>query len=299
MFDASKLINEVLGAQGNAMGSARGGSGDMVQKGKDYLSQNAGGIGGGAIAGGLAGYMMGSKKGRKMAKKAATYGGLALVAGLAYKAYSDYQQNKSDAAATDGGASSPSSSDGPATGTPSVPQIAHVPSVPAGSGFEVAPTSEEATGFGATLVSAMIAAAKADGQIDGAEHKAIFDKIEELELSGEEKVFLFDQLNKPLDIDSLVAKVGNPGTGRRNLSRFAHGHRTRHPVRASLPDHARFPPWAGTGTDQPHPPNRAGSGGVRDRPDTGMEPAHLSKLTHKTTASSLLVDTQQWPMALS
>lgn len=211
MFDASKLISEFLGAGGNISGSQRGpnSGGDLLQQGKDYLTNNAGGIGGGALAGGLAGYMLGSKKGRKMAKKAATYGGLALVAGLAYKAYSDYQGKKAGVPVVDGNVGS-SEKTIPATmhaphGTN--PQLTHVPVVPMGSRFEVNELTERAAGFGATLVSAMIAAAKADGQIDAEEHQAIFAKIEELDLSVEEKGFLFDQLNKPLDIDSLVAQA--------------------------------------------------------------------------------------------
>ena len=211
MFDASRLINEILGAdrqRGATSGSqqqARSGGGDFLQMGRDYLSRNAGGIGGGAVAGGLAGYMMGSKKGRKMAKKAATYGGLALVAGLAYKAYSDYQGKKAGLPVVDGKVGSI-----PATmhqSTDETKQLSHIPMVPAGSGFDVAEMTERAAGFGATLVSAMIAAAKSDGQIDAEEHRAIFAKIEELDLSSEEKVFLFDQLNKPLDIDSIVGQA--------------------------------------------------------------------------------------------
>nr|WP_321445195.1 tellurite resistance TerB family protein [uncultured Cohaesibacter sp.] len=211
MFDASKLISEFLGAGGLTSGTQRGtnAGGDLLQQGKNYLSNNAGGIGGGALAGGVAGYMMGSKKGRKMAKKAATYGGLALVAGLAYKAYSDYQGKKAGVPVVDGNVGSEGKTI-PATmhaphGTN--PQLTHIPVVPIGSRFEVNELTERAAGFGATLVSAMIAAAKADGQIDADEHKAIFAKIEELDLSVEEKGFLFDQLNKPLDIDSLVAQV--------------------------------------------------------------------------------------------
>ncbi|PLW78363.1 tellurite resistance TerB family protein [Cohaesibacter celericrescens] len=217
MFDASKLINEILGAATGANGAntATGsgnrsvsGNGDLLSKGKDYLSTNAGGIGGGALAGGLAGYMMGSKKGRKMAKKAATYGGLALVAGLAYKAYSDYQGNKAGVPVVDGNVGGGNNTiSAKMHQTPgSQAKLSHVPVVPIGSGFEINEMTERAAGFGATLVSAMIAAAKADGQIDAAEHKAIFEKIEEQDLSSEEKVFLFDQLNKPLDIDSLVAQ---------------------------------------------------------------------------------------------
>ncbi|SNY92623.1 Uncharacterized membrane protein YebE, DUF533 family [Cohaesibacter sp. ES.047] len=210
MFDASKLINEILGATGGAgqsTASNQTNSGDLLQQGRNYLSNNAGGIGGGAVAGGLAGYMMGSKKGRKMAKKAATYGGLALVAGLAYKAYSDYQGKKAGVPVVDGqvgrGENTIPASMHQTLGSQA--KLKHVPIVPTGSGFEVNEMTDRATGVGATLVSAMIAAAKADGQIDTAEHKAIFDKIEEMQLSSEEKLFLFDQLNKPLDIDNIVA----------------------------------------------------------------------------------------------
>ncbi|WP_319410785.1 tellurite resistance TerB family protein [uncultured Cohaesibacter sp.] len=218
MFDASKLINEFLGASGAPGTGAQPGtsaqksemqSGDWMQRGKDYLSQNAGGIGGGALAGGLAGYMMGSKKGRKMAKKAATYGGLALVAGLAYKAYSDYKGKQAGVPVIDGQVGSgektiPAHLHRPAGDTR---QLSHVPVVPMGSGFEINEMTERATGFGATLVSAMIAAAKADGTIDAKEQRAIFDKIGQEDLSAEEKGFLLDQINKPLDIDSLVSQV--------------------------------------------------------------------------------------------
>ncbi|MFD2207856.1 tellurite resistance TerB family protein [Kiloniella antarctica] len=199
MFNASNLINEVLGA----------GSGANMQKGKDYLSKNAGGLAGGAVAGGLAGYMLGSKKGRKMAKKTVQYGGMALVAGLAYKAYRDWQGNKQPAVAQ---ASSGNVVQAP-TPQHNAPQPApqtvprttsSIPSVPRGSAFVIEEESESSDCFGAAIVSAMIAAAKADGQIDGAEQNAIFDKIAALSLSNDEKAFLMDQLRSPLDIDSLV-----------------------------------------------------------------------------------------------
>jgi len=187
MFDAGALLNQFLGA----------GAGETAQKGKDYLSRNAGALAGGAAAGGLAGYFLGSKKGKKiskkgkkMAKKAAKYGGMALVGGLAYKAFTSYQQQKS--------------------GTPAVPasQPETLPQLPRDSAFQIEEQGG-ANSFGATLVSAMIAAAKADGQIDGSEHQAIFAKIEELGLDNDEKAFLFDQLNRPLDLDSLVAAASS------------------------------------------------------------------------------------------
>jgi len=175
MFDAGALLNQFLGAD----------TSQTIQKGKDYLSNNAGSLAGGAALGGLGGYMLGSKKGRKFAKKAATYGGMALMAGLAYKAYNNYQSQKNSSA------SSPS---------PQTEQIADE------SAFHIE-NQNGSNSFGAMLISAMIAAAKADGKIDGKEHQAIFSRIEEMQLDNDEKAFLFDQLNRPLDIDSLVSAI--------------------------------------------------------------------------------------------
>jgi uncharacterized membrane protein YebE (DUF533 family) len=180
MFDAEKLLNQFLGA----------GAGETLKQGKDYLSKNAGTLASGAIAGGLGGYLLGSKGGRKVAKTAATYGGMALLAGLAYKAYSDYKGEEQPQTAP----------------TTPPPPPGQVPTPPQDSAFRI-DDQPGPDGFGATLVSAMIAAAKADGQIDSQEHQAIFDKIAELELGNEEKAFLLDQLNRPIDMDSLVAKA--------------------------------------------------------------------------------------------
>lgn len=214
MFDAAKIMNQLLGAGGSHSSS---GKGDLLQQGKQMLGNSGGGFAGGAAAGGLAGYLLGSKKGRKMAKKAAKYGGMALVAGLAYKAYNNYQSQKqapgqgapgqtthSQAAANQAGNTASYSN-----GALEVVNQQEVPAVPQNSAFALPDNSQGQQDFSAMLISAMIAAAKADGQIDGAEHQAIFGKIEELGLDTEAKAFVLDQLNKPLDIDSLVASAAN------------------------------------------------------------------------------------------
>jgi uncharacterized membrane protein YebE (DUF533 family) len=176
MFDAGALLNQFLGADAS----------QTIEKGKEYLNKNAGTLAGGAALGGLGGYMLGSKKGRKLAKNAATYGGMALLAGLAYKAYNNHQNKDQKQSQT-----SPTQ------------EAQKLDQVPQNSAFNI-DNQEGGSSFGATLISAMIAAAKADGQIDGDEHKAIFSKIEELNLRDDEKAFLFDQINAPMDIDSLV-----------------------------------------------------------------------------------------------
>jgi uncharacterized membrane protein YebE (DUF533 family) len=61
-----------------------------------------------------------------------------------------------------------------------------------------------------TLLSAMISAAKADGHIDAAEQTRIFAKLDESNLSAEEKGFLMDEIRKPLDVDEVVAKATTP-----------------------------------------------------------------------------------------
>jgi uncharacterized membrane protein YebE (DUF533 family) len=60
------------------------------------------------------------------------------------------------------------------------------------------------------LLRAMIAAAKADGQIDATEQKTIFAKLDELDLDTEAKAFIIDELRKPLDIDAVVRGATSP-----------------------------------------------------------------------------------------
>ncbi|GGF07699.1 tellurite resistance TerB family protein [Stappia taiwanensis] len=194
MFDAKKLLDGFLG---NAAGGAQQGTsgGDMMARGQDYLRSNAGGLAGGALAGGLAGLLLGTKGGRKLGKKAVTYGGMALVAGLAYKAYRDWQGNRD--APGPAGASAPAG--GMATGESAVlPPPAESPFAP-----EHQPGGDRA--FALVLLTAMISAAKADGHIDGQEQRRIFDKLDSLELDTEAKAFVMDELRAPLDLDRVVA----------------------------------------------------------------------------------------------
>lgn len=190
MFDAKKLLDGFLG---NAAGGAQQGTGggDMMARGQDYLRSNAGGLAGGALAGGLAGLLLGTKGGRKLGKKAVTYGGMALVAGLAYKAYRDWQGNQGTAA--------PAPASGAASGDPAVlPPPAESPFAP-----EQQPGGDRA--FALVLLTAMISAAKADGHIDAQEQRRIFDKLDSLELDNDAKAFVMDELRAPLDLDRVVA----------------------------------------------------------------------------------------------
>lgn len=191
MFDAKSLLDQFLGgaaggATGSDSGRRSGGSNDLLNQGKDFLSSQGGGL----ALGGLAGLMLGTKTGRKIGKKAVTYGGLALVAGLAYKAYQGYQANQQ-------GAPRPQMESVPVEGPKETP-------------FDAARAPGGENAFALTLLTAMIQAAKADGHIDAEEQGRIFAKMDEAELDSEAKAFLMDELRAPLDLDKVVAGVTSP-----------------------------------------------------------------------------------------
>ncbi|PLX35985.1 MAG: DUF533 domain-containing protein [Hyphomicrobiales bacterium] len=181
MFDAKSLLDQLLGT------NLPGGStvGENVDKAKTYARENP--LATGAAAGGLAALLLGTKTGRSVAGNAATLGGLALLGGLAYKAYQNWQGGAGGAAPADGEAE---------TGAPDT-------GGPGGDGF-TPQSPEEANALGVALVTAMIAAAKADGHIDADEQIRIFNKMDELDLDSEAKAFLMDELRAPLDIDRIA-----------------------------------------------------------------------------------------------
>ncbi len=124
----------------------------------------------------------------KLVGNVAKVGAVAAVGGLAYSAWQQHQKNQQQAGAASDGAPPPA-------------RDAFVP--PPQAAYQ----SEE---LGKTLVRAMIAAAKADGQIDAEEKERIFKRLETMPLSSEEKAFVFDELASPLDIDAVVARADTP-----------------------------------------------------------------------------------------
>ena len=60
------------------------------------------------------------------------------------------------------------------------------------------------------FVKAMINAAKADGQIDGAEMNNILSKLDEAGAGQDAKDFVLAEMRRPLDLDGLVAAAGTP-----------------------------------------------------------------------------------------
>lgn len=148
-----------------------------------------GGLAGGAAAGGIMALLMGSKSTRKMAKKVVQYGGTAMVGGLAYKAYDNWQQNKAlgqTQAITDHDI-----------------QQAHAK--------PQALLDHQAANSGPTLdivlINTMIAASKADGNIDAAEHKNLFEAIEKLNFDAHDKAAVFDAMARDITIEEIASSV--------------------------------------------------------------------------------------------
>jgi uncharacterized membrane protein YebE (DUF533 family) len=134
------------------------------------------GLAGGAAAGGILALLMGNKSARKFAGKAASYGGAAMLGGLAFKAYENWRQSGSRQAATQHAANE--------------------------SAF-----LESSPEFELTVIKSMIAAARADGHIDANEQQNIFKAVERMGLSTEMKATIFDLLSQPIPVDELARGI--------------------------------------------------------------------------------------------
>lgn len=179
MLDPKALLNDLLGSKlPGTEGTVRDKAAQAAQMARDNP----------LAAGALAGLLLGTGTGRKITGSALKIGGLATVAGLAYKAYQNYSAGtEPDAAAA-------------AAGTP--PELLPPP---ADSSFNPAQAPQGEAGFALIIVQAMIAAARADGQIDEAERVRIIDRLRLAGIGEEAESFLIGELEKPLDLDAIVA----------------------------------------------------------------------------------------------
>ena len=80
---------------------------------------------------------------------------------------------------------------------------------PSDSPFDLANAPQGADRLAQALVTAMIAAAKADGHVDAEEQKNILGKLSENGLDPDEVAFLTQELTAPLDIDKVVKGATN------------------------------------------------------------------------------------------
>jgi len=154
------------GALGGLLGS--GGLGSLL-----------GGAGGGALAAGAMGLLLGNKKARKFGGKALTYGGLAALGVIAYKAYGNWQAQQA----------------GAPQGEPQT--VDRLP--PA----QVEQHSQ-------AILKALVAAAKADGHVDERERALIEGEFTKLDNDRQLQSWLHGELNKPLDPADVARAASTP-----------------------------------------------------------------------------------------
>ncbi|MBK4999402.1 tellurite resistance TerB family protein [Pseudomonas sp. S31] len=137
------------------------------------------GAGGGALAAGAMGLLLGNKKARKYGGKALTYGGLAALGVLAYKAYGNWQARQGHTQASE-------------------PQTLD----------RVPPAQAEQ--HSQAVLRALVAAAKADGHIDARERELIEGEFTRLDNDQQLQRWLHAELNKPLDPAEVARAAQTP-----------------------------------------------------------------------------------------
>lgn len=155
------------GALGEMLGSAggKGGLGGMLNA--DF--------GKGALTGGALGMLLGRNK---ATRKLATYGGLAAIGVMAYRAYTDYQQQQGAAGVQ--------------------PQTVD----------RLPPAQAEL--HSRAILQALVAAAKADGHIDAREREAIEGEFTRIDSDMELQQWLHTELEKPLDPAEVARAATTP-----------------------------------------------------------------------------------------
>ncbi|GAC1030348.1 tellurite resistance TerB family protein [Pseudomonas sp. No.21] len=160
---------------GKSGGFTGGGSGGVGGN----LGSLLGGAGGGALAAGALGLLLGNKSARKLGGKALTYGGLAALGVLAYKAYGNWQAKQANAP----------------QGEPQT--LDRLP----------APQAEQ---HSQAILKALVAAAKADGHVDARERQLIEGELGKLTRDAELQSWLELELNKPLDPADVARAARTP-----------------------------------------------------------------------------------------
>ncbi|HEY5797477.1 MAG TPA: DUF533 domain-containing protein [Bosea sp. (in: a-proteobacteria)] len=170
---------------GEALGQATGGRSaqDVLAQAKAMFDKNPAMAT--AVLGGLGALVFGSSAGRAVVGSAARLGGMALIGGLAYKAYQNYQSGKPMLD----------------IGNPEV-----LPA-PSGTGFEPEATSEASA---LVFIRAMIAAAAADGAIDADERTAILGSLREAGFDQEANEWLAKEMANPASVEALVEGAESP-----------------------------------------------------------------------------------------
>ncbi|MBB3021496.1 uncharacterized membrane protein YebE (DUF533 family) [Microvirga lupini] len=183
----------------------------LLQKAKDFATQHPG-LTQTALVG-LAGLLFRGRKKSKLTGNLVRLGGLAVIGGLAYKAYQNQQSVKGSATGGAGDATVPTMGGVQAVAAETlssqtdqtVEQSAL--SVPETSRFHpVSQTEDDALLF----LRTMVAAAAADGHIDEAERSRITKGLTEAGIDPDSTRWLETEMASPADVEELAANVNDP-----------------------------------------------------------------------------------------
>jgi uncharacterized membrane protein YebE (DUF533 family) len=182
--DATGLSDKAREAIGQATGQNPE---ELVAKLKELMANNQ--LATGAALGGLGALILGTGAGRSLAGTAVKLGGLALIGGLAYKAYQNYQEGR------------------PVLSADQPPKPQALMPAPEGSGFETGAMSDDAA---RRCIRAMIAAAAADGRIDAVEQRQIAGGLRQAGIAETARQFLMAEISNPANVAELAAEVESP-----------------------------------------------------------------------------------------
>jgi len=206
MFDAKSLLDTILGGQTAQQATAAAQSaglalagvaaqaeerlkgtavGDAVTEAKNLAEQNP--TAAVAAAGSLAALLLGTSTGRSVAAGAVKLGGLAALGGVAYKAFSNWQQNKPLM-----------------EGVPGLEQL--TAQAPVGSGFH---TDDHSHDTAQVVVRTMVATAIADGTIDPAQRATLIAQMQRAGLGTDESAFLDEAITHPASPEEIARAVGD------------------------------------------------------------------------------------------
>ncbi|MBA1203733.1 tellurite resistance TerB family protein [Pseudomonas capeferrum] len=167
-----KSGQQLLQNQGSGAGNKASGLGGLLESVKGKGAGGLGGLlsggGGGALGAGALGLLLGNKKARKYGGKALTYGGLAALGVIAYKAFGNWQARQ---------------------GQVDQPEPRTLDRLP--------PAQVEL--HSQAILTALVAAAKSDGHVDERERALIEGEFVKLDNDQELQHWLHAELNKPLD----------------------------------------------------------------------------------------------------
>ncbi len=141
----------------------------------------------GAAVGGVLGLLLGTGSGRRMGGKVLKYGSVAAIGALAWKAYQDYQAQQS---AAGGGA-----------GVPAAP--------PASTRFEALPAPQQEQ-HSQAILTAMIAAAKADGHLDERERGLLQAELQRVQADAATHQWAAQAIDRPASAAEVAALAQGP-----------------------------------------------------------------------------------------